>query len=456
MEPDHSAVNRDRLALAALAGLCVAAFAFMEWIALTQFQAGKWYLYDVGYIHYYLWKSVHGAFMDAQLGLGNYFGYHFSPLLVLLIPIVYLSQYPIPLVTSYVLALSLCPVPLYYLSRQHSLPRVMGLAMGFLFLANHFVASLELSNHFESWFVLFMLATIALARRGGAWFWTCAVLALAVKEEIPAIMGVFAIYMLIERWQDPVARRRFIRVIILCIVWVAVEVVVLWAVGSRQNTTFYYAGRYKGVVPRVESLFALGVMFLSVGFLSLFGGWKLLLALAPFPILLGNTGFMQNLLYYYSYPFLPFLFWSAIAGTAVIQNRIPRRLLLTCYVLAVALAQFAMPTRTDGYRRLPFAVTARDRYRLELARNALPREAPTVIQHGLFGITPTRQGARRFEKASITPDAVVFLDLKSPLGMDRKEYIQLARGLMDEVDAGKRKLLHQKYDILIFGPRTGR
>ena len=114
-----------------------------------------------------------------------------------------------------------------------------------------------------------------------------------------------------------------------------------------------------------------------------------------------------------------------------------------------------MATRTDGYKRFPFEVTSRDEYRFRIAHEILPKDVPAVIQFGLWGITPTRTDARDFTQKNITPEVYVFLDLKAPRGgMPASEYIKIVQGLTDEAGTGKRTLLHNRHDILIFGPAS--
>src|SRR5688572_17761729 len=81
--------------------ICIAAFAWMEWAALRSQMLGRWYLADVGSLHYCLVNTLHGRFMWSPMVEANHFGYHFTPLLLLMSPVTWFSAYPVPLVSLY-------------------------------------------------------------------------------------------------------------------------------------------------------------------------------------------------------------------------------------------------------------------------------------------------------------------------------------------------------------------
>jgi uncharacterized membrane protein len=451
---------KDRAGWLAAGVLCAVAFFWMEWIALTQWLSGRWYLADVGNIHYCLVNTLAGRFMHSPLTGGNHFAWHFTPFLLLLAPVVGLSAYPVPLVTGYVMALSLCPLPIYYMARERGLGVAPAVACGYLFLANHFTGSLQLANHFEVWYVLFALC--ALAAFGGAarWFWSAVALALMVKEDAAVWLLALAVWMWLTM-RGVAVRGRAARLAGVCVAYgvVAAAAMALAAVGQPGDIRDY-AERAAGWALSREGLSALGLLVASFGLLPLAGGREALLLLAPVPVVLVGFPFMRNLLYYYSYPFLPFLALATVSGAAAAARWLERhgwprgRTMgaLAVYMGVVGTLQLALPTRTDGYRRVPFEVTSRDRYRLEVARERLPREGPAVLQFGLWGVTPTRADARPLTAEPPAPEAWVFLDLRAPHGLPRDAFIAVARRLMDDAGAGRRRLVHERSEIYVFSP----
>ncbi|MBA2670826.1 MAG: hypothetical protein H0U67_10680 [Gemmatimonadetes bacterium] len=129
-------------------------------------------------------------------------------------------------------------------------------------------------------------------------------------------------------------------------------------------------------------------------------------------------------------------------------------LMLALFTITVGMAQIPMPTRSDGNRRFPVEVTARDLYRLQVARTDLPADAPVALQFGLWGITPTRPGMLALTVENLLPEAYVFLDLKAAYGMPQDQYLEVARTVMDDVHAGERRLLHQKGELYLVSPKV--
>ena len=444
--------------------LCLLAFVWMEAVEITRFLSGRWYLADVGNIHYTLVNTLHGRFMESPMHEANHFGFHFTPFLLLLAPFTLASRWPIPLVTSYVLALALCPLPLFHMARNAGLSPWAGVAAGVLFLGNVFVGSIQLANHFEVFFVLFFLTTMALATEGRWPFWAAALLTLSVKEDAAAWLGAYAVLLAWRgrRRNEPALRRRAGVLGILCLAWLVLAAAVLWFVGSRQHeSAASYVERAGALRCGWDNLLMLGGLFVSTGFLALLGGASTLLVLVPAPLLLPEFPFTRNLLYYYSYPFIPYLMLATVEGMARLwrwlfrcgwpQHRAAWAVAL--FAAAVGLVQVPLPTRTDSYRRFLFPVTARDWYRLSVAQELLPPDAPAVIQFGLWGITPTRSDARKLSARNITPEAWIFLDPTTPHGLQPGEYEELTGRLEDEVLSGTRPLIHERGQIYLIGPR---
>lgn len=424
----------------------------MEWTAVTHFLTGHWYLADVGNIQYCMWNTLHGRFMFSPLVSGNHFAYHFTPLLVPLAPITLLCQYPIPLVTLYTLALALCPVPIYMLARRRKLPQSVALGLGVLFLGNHFVGSIQLATHFEVFLILFFLCCMA-ARPGSAWFWAWAVLAITVKEDAPIWLGAWAA---IQLW---LARdKAYARLLALCGCYLAAAAAVLLLKHSAGQGASTYVTRSGGILVDLGTLKMAVLLLLSFGGLSLFAGRRALLLLVPVPLLLIRFGFIRELQYYYSYPFIPYLTFTAIYGAANLLGIMHRRwaglmsaLALALYCTAAGAVQFPLPTRTDDLRRSPLPVTSRDWYRLDVAGTFLPEDSRVAVQFGLWGVTPMHRGAISLS-LPVPADAYAFLDLKAGYGMVRDDYIAVARSLVDDTQAGRRRMLHNSHDIMVFSP----
>lgn len=447
----------------ALAGLCGGAFVIMAGLALNFWMAGKWYLADVGNIQYCLVNTWYGRFMWSPLAFSNHFGLHFTPFLLLLLPIVWLSAFPVPLVLAYQAALALTPVPVFLLARQRGLPPAVGLALGFWFLANHFTGSVQLANHFENFYVLFALSAMALLYSPGrhGW-WVALVAALSVKEDAALWMLGFAIWAAVFE-KAPEVRRRAVMSAMLCVVYgaVAAAVMALAARGQTMDSTAYLR-RMGTFSVGADNLRVFLLLLASSGFLCLLRWRAALLLLLPVPVLLGAFPFTRTLLYYYSYPFLPFLAFATVAGTAQLFTALQRRLQAPAIpgvgvaglLLVLGLIQYPLPTRTDSYKRLPLPVMPRDDFRFYVATEVLPRDVPLALQFGLWGQTPWRRDTVFLKDDQLQDHHYVFLDLRGIHGLSPEENNKVLLRLRNEVEAGRRRELFDEQDFLIISPAT--
>jgi len=438
--------------------ITIAALIYMEWIALTQFLTSRWYLADVGNIHYCLFNTLHGRFMASPMHDHlDHFGFHFTPFLLLLLPIVPLSAYPIPLVTTYVVALALFVPAVHWLAEREEISPWLRPALALFFLSNHFTGSLELANHFEVFFVLFFVLTIA--ARSSRWLYLCALLTILVKEDAALWLAAWAVF---EWWHaaDKRQRRQYAAVACACVAYALVAISTMLVIQKSQGggAVTEYGPRLAGGGFGRDTLITVATLVASFLFLPLLSGRYVVLLLVPLPLLLTGFPFMRSLAYYYSYPFLPFLALTTCVGAKRLLDWKPRWMrrdltaTLGIILCLAAAAQWFLPTRTDGYCRIPFSVTSRDWYRLEVARDVLPREARVALQFGLWGITPTRLGAHLLSPRELEPQDYVFIDLSSPHGLEREEFIQVARQVIDEAESGKRHYLHRAYDVFVLSP----
>lgn len=446
--------------LLACIALVVLSFGYMEWLAFNNWRAGRWYLADVGNIQYCLVNTLHGRFMWSPLVETNHYRYHFTPLLTALAPVTLLSDYPVPLVTVYMLALALCPLPLYKLARTRGLPGSVAVAIGFLFLANHFVGSVQLAYHFETLFVLGMLCVIAFSSRPGVLlFWNSAIATLLVKEDAAAWCACYGIYCWSHK--DAVLRDRGKKLFAAsCAVLISALLVIAALAHGRENSAAFYLKRAGEIELSGTALSTFTMLVLSTGGVCLLGKRSMILAAVPAVMLLSSYSFTRELKYYYSYPFLPFLFLATVQGARraleFLSSRVGLRRaqsILGIWFVGCGCVQFFLPTRTDDYKRLPAEVTAHDELRLQVARDVLPAAAPATIQFGLWGITPKRVDAVQLSRENISPERYIFADLKSPYGVPRSDYIEMMRDVMDEVTSGQRRLLFSRDDIFIVSPR---
>ncbi|HUT26254.1 MAG TPA: DUF2079 domain-containing protein, partial [Sumerlaeia bacterium] len=178
-------------------------------IAVTQYLANQFYTHDVGHLDYMFYYTWHGRFFWSIVYEVSHFAKHFTPSLVLLVPVHALSRHVLclPILEGLavvsgawavawmfdgVLRRGRGPMPLLQgrgaggaVGAVGARLSPLGLAAGWLYVCNPYTGSLVLANHFESFAVgLSLWALAALANGKRKLFWLLLVLALGVKEDL--------------------------------------------------------------------------------------------------------------------------------------------------------------------------------------------------------------------------------------------------------------------------------
>lgn len=421
---------RDRQFLIALIALAAGAFSFMQWVTYTQYAANLVFLADAGIFDAIAAGPRHGHFLRYPLHWqsdANYFAAHFSPIFLVVMPLYFVVDHVMTLLTVFNLCLAGAAVPLGILARElvasesrglkvegrgvgrWGAGEWFGLAIAACWLANHFVASIQLANHpeamaFVGWFVMFL----AWQRRRWRLYAGAALWVLAVREDMALYLGVFGAFLLLH----PRDRMVGVYTVAAAVAWWVMALVVIRLSGSAVIAAegnvvisrFASFGDTKSgivlgmladplrVLSRLLS-WPLLVLFASAGFLALLdwrGAW-MVLACAAVP-LVADDPFIHEMRYYYSYPALAVLFLCTARGGAWLVNRLqpgPARHLPAVALLLVAGVSAPMATRTDDYRRRPFVVTDRHRLSTEVAR-MVPRDARVAVQYDLYVKVPNR------------------------------------------------------------------
>ena len=445
-----------------VAALSIVAFALMMWVSLTMWLNGAWGLNDVGNVANMMFNTLHGRFMWSPDIEACHFAYHFTPLLVGLSPITLLSDYPVPLVAAYVGSLAASAFPIYALARgRFALSSPLAAAVALLFLCNHFTASVHLANHFESFFILGALTTMALAYDKRPWpFWIAAALTLSVKEDAPVWLALWAAFETFRPASDFI-RRRCLKLIAICILYAGVAVLTILLTSRHEGAgAASYASRLEGFGLSGAALSAMLALAASFAFLPLAGGRWFFLMLTPTPLMLGSFEFTRSLLYYYSYPFLPYAVLASLAGLQRLTawRSVPhgppmtKQTIVSFALILVAFVQLLLPTRTDSIRRFPWEVNADDTHRLDVLRTHPPPDAPAVVQFGLWSLLPMRPEMRTLRETNLNHPGYVVIDTRLFPGIPAAESTRIFAQLEADLAARRRTMENPAGTLYIFSP----
>jgi uncharacterized membrane protein len=306
---------------------------------------------DLAVFDQVLWNTIHGRFMESTLSLArcephSFFGDHFSPALLLIVPLYLVVPGPETLIVVQTIALALGVWPIYLLAR-HVLPtseqRLVWVAAYLLSAPLSFIALYD-----------FHEITLAVAPLGFAMYFlvtrrtlpmiACLVLALLAKEEVALIGLGFGVALAFQRrWGASAV------VVAGSIVAFAVTlklIIPAFAAGAP----YQYLGRYASLgrdeleIARTllfDPLRALAVLLKGevgskvVFILSLFGPglglalrskWALIPSLPPLGyLMLSDYGGEHTLHNQYGAPLIPLALGASILGVAALSDRWRRR-----------------------------------------------------------------------------------------------------------------------------------
>lgn len=416
--PDAVTRSANRIYLPAIIFLC--GFGYFEYVTLTQYWSHHIYLADIGSIDVAIANTLRGKIFLSPISDWNFLAVHFHPVLLLVVPLYLIFSHVLTLATVYNLGLIAAVFPLYYFALAKLKDRWLAAGFAIAYLFNHFVLSIHLALHTESLLMIGFFTMFLGVETKRKWlYWLGVIWALMVKEDVSIYVIFYAIYLGFIRREKQ--RHLAILTIGVALVWLSFTAVIMsslrpptgeykggltWVVrypsfGKTWQEIFLYALTHPWVImARIFSRPAFYHLVLSAGLLPLLHPRSLWLILIPsIPFLTTDFEPMYNLLYYYGYAFIPFLFLSAIEGTArILQITSPSIKLARVIKFAIlailgvtVLVSINAPTRTDRFKHRPFTVTAHHRLLKTLIKKYIPPEAAVAAQYELFCQVPHRE-----------------------------------------------------------------
>ena len=356
---------------------------------------------DLAVFDQVLWNTIHGRFMESTLSLANcvphhFFGDHFSPALLLILPLYLLMPRPETLLLVQTVALSLGAWPIYLLARRF-------LPLGWQRLV--WVAAYLLNAHLS--FVAlydFHEITLAVAPLGFAMYFLATrrtvplivslLVAMLAKEEVALISVGFGIALAFQRqWLASAA-------VILGSVLVFVATLKVIIPAFAAGAPYQYLGRYASlgsneleIVRTVltDPLHAIAVLGKGEGgskvvfILSLFGPglmlaarskWALIPSLIPLAyLMLSDYGGQHTHHNQYGAPIIPLALGASILGFAAFGERWRRRL---AFGVAVSTLFFAFT-----FGGLPFSINFADAF-LRGEPDRAPSGEPILVRESRY------------------------------------------------------------------------
>ncbi|MDT9339094.1 DUF2079 domain-containing protein [Trichodesmium erythraeum 21-75] len=172
--------------------------------------------YDQGIFNQVFWNSMHGHFFQSSLSSAlstnvvhqgqvsevyyHRLGQHFTPALLLWLPIYVLFPYPITLTVLQVTLISVSGLVLYILARQHLQPQLSAMMSISFYGANAVIGPTLANFHDICQIPLFVFSLLlAMEKRWWSLFWILAVLTLAVREDSGVVLFGVGFYLILSK-----------------------------------------------------------------------------------------------------------------------------------------------------------------------------------------------------------------------------------------------------------------
>ena len=181
-------------------------FSYYTILRHNSFASGAW---DLGGFEQVFWKTIHGGtffrgFEDPPVPTGEFFGVHFSPIVILILPIYFLLQKTETLLVLQTTVIALAAVPLYFLAKEELNEEGTALALAAVYLLYPPLQGMNWFDfHLEAFLPLFFLLAFFFYRKG-KWgrYSISIILLLSVVEGITPIVIIFGLYCLMLRRKD--------------------------------------------------------------------------------------------------------------------------------------------------------------------------------------------------------------------------------------------------------------
>jgi len=306
---------------------------------------------DLAIFNQVFWNSSFGRFFEFSIHPHSYFGDHFTPFIILLLPAYSLFRSPIALLFLQSLFIALSAVPVYLITKEvfkkHINKSIIGLCASLFFLINPIIWNINFFEfHIVSFSIFFLLFAFYFYQiKKFFYFIVSLILALSIREDVSPVVFMFGFLPLLTtslqcnkikgKILSLIFNKWALIPIIISTVWffLSNHIISLFNPESSYKFLIYYQWMgeshnlfdlIKNITTHplkvfiqlfsLESLVVSFVVFSTFLFLPLFKARYLLLALGPFLqiFLSGGTGILYST--HYIGLFVPALVIGSIFG----------------------------------------------------------------------------------------------------------------------------------------------
>ena len=288
--------------------------------------------FDLGVFTEELKYTLQGKILYSPAIGGSQFAPHFSPVLLLLVPIYWLFPHVQMLLVVQSLLLAFSGYIIYVIARDYNYSHRASLILECLFFVNPLVWGVALFDFHEVVFAIpaLLVMFLGLKKKNWIFFGLGLIFVLASKEDAVVTLGIFgAVLIIFDYWQHKKVQKTSIIIFLSAILTYGIGIVVshLASGGDHVRLLSYFTSRYAYVgLPLSQAIPIAAKTVFSISSLFLIGAYLAPLAFLPFlspklvihalfillsGILSTNTN-QHDILMQYPAAALPFLFMAFI------------------------------------------------------------------------------------------------------------------------------------------------
>ncbi|MFA6307515.1 MAG: DUF2079 domain-containing protein [Patescibacteria group bacterium] len=313
---------------------------FFSWLSLKKYYNFSYNIFDLTIFNQVFFNTSNGRLFAMTFNLNNYLADHFTPIIILLLPLYKLWPSPQILLIMQSIILALCAWPIYKIAKKVINNKLISLGIIFLWFINFLLHNANLFEfHFLSFAIFFIFWAFYFYYSHNYKLWLLFfVLALLVREDIGFILLGFSILAFLDKRS---AKWLFTPILGILYFLGALQIIASFNLGDSNKFFLYYGWlggdslisilwiwlshplQFLGHLLSGHNIASLFIMAIALGFLPLLAPrylWLLFFPLMQFALTAqGINSAVYSM--HYATVFLPGLFIATIFAINKIVNK---------------------------------------------------------------------------------------------------------------------------------------
>jgi len=416
-----------------------------------------------------LWNTLHGHFLQMPCSTLSFLGEHFSPILLLILPIYLVAQSPVTLILLHAIGISAAVVPLYLLVREFTSLRWPPLAISLAYFLSRTVNyGLMYDIHPEVLYpFLFFAMFLSIKKQNWRSYYAFLLLSFMIKEDVfVATFGLGLFLVSMGQWKHGLTTSIMSILCLLVVVRFIIPIFQGQAQGSDYRFIAYWSGygttqkevllNFLNPMKHLDVIFTAGKLkqmfnLFSVFVFLPFVSWRAFVFLVLpnwFMLYSSSNSLMNGPIIYYGMLITPSLFFSSLLGIQSLANKWPKRSVRLFVVLSslVFLVQLGNSRIFNQIFKDPWQIPTRYTATANQMLDLIPPKVAVSAQVNLISHVP-KHPCRSTFPSNLKSVTYIFLDYQgNPWPLTKESYRQLVDSLRN---SSNWKIVEERDELLL-------